>query len=241
MAAAGPLAGRKLSLAVDLRRCVGDTFTAARILLVADVLMRTLEIVAGDQVLVDLQRGDRTAYRAVASLARALAVSSTLVDAPESAPTHGAGEAGLIPSTLEIGPGRIPHSRPDGESPGAWPILRHRDQRALRLALLRFATDEPAVLTEARMSRAEEALDRWRFKVAARRDMPTAAAPADVMATSYERLTRQLDTRAVLTALHRLESDHAIPSGAKFQAFTPLDRVLGLELILDRTAWRCAG
>jgi hypothetical protein len=61
------------------------------------------------------------------------------------------------------------------------------------------------------------------------------------MATSYERLTRQLDTRAVLTALHRLESDHAIPSGAKFQAFTPLDRVLGLELILDRTAWRCAG
>jgi hypothetical protein len=50
------------------------------------------------------------------------------------------------------------------------------------------------------------------------------------MAAMYERLTLGLDTRSVMTVLHRMEIDPKVPSGAKFSIFTSFDRILGLDV-----------
>jgi cysteinyl-tRNA synthetase len=102
------------------------------------------------------------------------------------------------------------------------------DPFALRLALLRFPYHVPATLTMARMRRADETLDRWRFKVANWKDMP--APRTGALVSPVAALLDGLDTASVLHLMHRVESDHTIASGAKFIAFVELDQVLGLDL-----------
>lgn len=108
-------------------------------------------------------------------------------------------------------------------------IDRLHDPLALRLALLRFAFAAPATLSTARLRRAEETLDRWRFKVSGWHDRPLAPPPPE-LAAMRSALLDHLDTPRVLTALHRLEVDAGVPSGTKFAAFTALDQVLELAL-----------
>jgi hypothetical protein len=43
-------------------------------------------------------------------------------------------------------------------------------------------------------------------------------------------LADDLDTPTALKVLHRLEIDHSIASGSKFDAFAAADRVLALDL-----------
>ncbi|MFS0717300.1 hypothetical protein ABC337_12940 [Arthrobacter sp. 1P04PC] len=105
------------------------------------------------------------------------------------------------------------------------------DPLALRLCILRFPYASPAVLSRARLHRAGETLQRWRFKVANWKDMPAAPAVPEVLAAADHALSSDLNTAAVLTLLHRLETDQSLASGGKFATFTRLDRVLGLELL----------
>jgi len=105
------------------------------------------------------------------------------------------------------------------------------DPAALRLALLRVTPAQVFVLSAARLHRAEETLQRWRYKVAMWADMPGAPPVEPVVNAARESLAAPtLDTGAVLTSLHRLEAAPAVASGSKFETFAFLDRVLGLDL-----------
>lgn len=108
----------------------------------------------------------------------------------------------------------------------AW--LLGRDPLTARLTLLRFNPSVPAILSAARLHRASETLERWRFKVAGWRDAPPA--PAAQLNPLLELLANACDTAGVLLLMHRIETDHVIPSGAKYTVFVNLDRVLGLDL-----------
>jgi cysteinyl-tRNA synthetase len=109
-------------------------------------------------------------------------------------------------------------------------VLGNHDPAALRLVLLRFSPASPAALSAARLHRAEETIQRWRYKVAMWADMPSAPLVADSVSAARDALAADLDTITVLTDLHRLEVDPQIASGSKFQTFAYLDRVLGLDL-----------
>lgn len=108
-------------------------------------------------------------------------------------------------------------------------LLGRREPLVYRLALLRFAPDDTATLSIARLRRAEETLGRWRFKMAGWHDRTAAPAPPSLESLQTA-LATDLDTPFVLTQMRRLESDLAVPSGAKFAAFAQLDHMLGLKL-----------
>jgi len=109
-------------------------------------------------------------------------------------------------------------------------VLGEYDSLTLRLALLRFAPARPAALSVARLHRAQQTLERWRYKVALWADMPAAAPVDELLDAAHAVLEASLDTVTVLTQLHRLEVDPRVASGAKFATFARLDAILGLDL-----------
>jgi cysteinyl-tRNA synthetase len=56
---------------------------------------------------------------------------------------------------------------------------------------------------------------------------------AEVTAQLAAALDDDLDTRAALRSLRRLEKDAEIPAGSKFETFLHADQVLGLDLAAD--------
>jgi cysteinyl-tRNA synthetase len=104
------------------------------------------------------------------------------------------------------------------------------DPLALRLAFLRHRYREPANLTWDGLVAADRAVGRWREMVAAWATEPSAplARPyADAVLGAFE---DDLDTPAALRHLGTLETDSAVPPGAKFETFAYLDHLLGLDL-----------
>ncbi len=104
------------------------------------------------------------------------------------------------------------------------------DPLALRLAFLRHRYREPANLTWDGLVAADREVGRWREMVAAWATEPSAplARPyADAVLGAFE---DDLDTPAALRHLGTLETDSAVPPGAKFETFAYLDHLLGLDL-----------
>ncbi|MFI0371306.1 hypothetical protein ACH35V_25865 [Actinomadura sp. 1N219] len=102
---------------------------------------------------------------------------------------------------------------------------------AVRLAMLEIPYREPLELSEARLSKAEERLDRWRGKVA-----EWATSPGRPMNREYAReaeaaLADDLGSPAALAVLDRLAADADVPPGAKLETFIHLDLLLGLDLV----------
>jgi hypothetical protein len=165
----------------------------------------------------------RGGYESTAALAEALGgpPSAEVVSTDD---TQVSGVAGLEPIVIRVGP--------VAAAPGLVRPLVERstptDPLALRLALLRFPHLDPAALSAARLRRADETLDRWRFKVASWKDIPPARTGA--RASLLDALVTGFDTATVLRQMHRMEVDHTIASGDKFTAFVELDQVLGLDL-----------
>ena len=210
-----------------------------RVLLVADVLRRVAEDLLGGQAHVVVVEDDTRAAEERSRLADSLwvrpptarvsspegaenAVGGPLTVVLKSAQPH-RGPTWSVPFTLRIGEVHV-----DGRSAGIAPALVADDPLAVRLALLRFSFADTALLSTARMRRAKETLQRWRFKVAGWADLPSAP-PAGVEVMT-DALTRDLDTSAVLRMLHRIELDPQPPSGSKFETFVGVDRVLALDL-----------
>lgn len=238
------LRGAHVRLVLDTRGCRARPLAAVRLLLVADVLTRVLEQVLAGSVSIVTTGPAATTAAGVSSLARALNVGNLVVEAARSTdPVTGDGPG---PTDLLLTTGTLDHPDPEApagrrlaiggvhwakqRNPSEAPDLHGREPLALRLALLRFVPTEPAQLSSARLNRAEETLDRWRFKVASWYEMPQRPAPTEVTSAMRDALARNLDTSGVLTMLHRLEADSATTSGAKYQVFTSLDRTLGLDL-----------
>lgn len=225
---------------VDLRALGIDSLHRWRLLLMADVLRRFLEVIGERRVLVAILDADVTGA--------APAVSGPLLAAPiwrVNCPDEAAAALGG-PPTLVLEPGRPrylddPRSGPrilrvgvvvfpGRPNVGLHQVLDGQDPATLRLALLRSPCQAIAVLSTARLHRAEETVQRWRAKVSMWHDLPPAPPVATVVDAARAALAADLDTPAVLHQLHRLEIDQQVTSGGKFETFTRLDRVLGLDL-----------
>jgi hypothetical protein len=233
-------AGATVRVSVDLRDLDDRPLDVLRMLLLADVLRRVEEEHSRRVLLVVLED---TVDAGVAAAATELGIRhlSLRTSSPAEAESFlgGTPEVMLrsarseqpLPSpprhTLRIGTVTAPHGNAAKWGPALLP--RDRDPLALRLALLRAPYASSAELSLARLHRAEETLERWRIKIAGWRDTPPASPPQDTMAATRAALAN-LDTGTVLRLLHRLEIDLHVPSGAKFEAFTRTDRVLGLDL-----------
>lgn len=212
-----------------------------RILVVADVLRRVIEDVQGGQVLLAVLEPADVAPSLEAHLLQAREPvgrgrtpedGTALTGGPADITVGSAAfsTAPLAAATfrrMRVGAVTIPG---EGASASRLSEIQLDDPLALRLALLRIPYGEPAVLTRARLHRADETLHRWRLKVAAWADMPSAPAAREPLDAARAALSADLDTRSVLTGLHHVEIDHDIASGSKFETFAHLDRVLALDL-----------
>ena len=233
-------AGGLLRVCIDVRHLAARRLDTLRLLLVADVLHRVYEhLRAGRVICATLDEGSErlssltqlatscgrgappTGHVSPADLLDALG-GPPAVEIVAADGAHGP-DATRRPLVIQVGPvvttGRVRHL-------GAPSALG--DPLALRLALLRFPPQVPATVSAARLHRADETLDRWRFKVASWRDLPPSRAAA--LSSLTDPLLAGLDTATVLRLMHRVESDHAIAFGDKYSAFVDLDHVLALDL-----------
>lgn len=229
------------AVVVDLRDLAGRPLDALRARLIGDVLRRwrecrepgpvpllLLDDVDGAEGL-DTDPGPSLWIGDPSARVRSAAAAAALVAGAETValvPDGRRGPADLPPGRrVRIGPVILRGSAARAVSE----VLDGDLPLALRLALLRFPVVDAAELTSARLHRATETLQRWQVKVAYWAELPASPAPRPVI-DDLRAASAALDTAAMLTQLHRLETDLHLAAGSKFDAFTLADRVLGLDL-----------
>lgn len=215
--------------------------TGLRVLLVADVLVRALEI-SGTPVWTVLTGTEgRAELRARATAlgirpfederdsGSGLGEAQVLrVCAPETGTADGAtGEAGHDEAASGL---RVEVAPADADSGVA-----DDDERAsaLRLALLACPRREPLRLDEAALTDAEDTLRRWRGAVATWATRPSGPIPDPVRQQLRAAWEDDLDVPAVLAVLRKVETSGTVPDGARFETYAYADRLLGLELTRD--------
>lgn len=198
--------------------------TGLRVLLVADVLARVVEL-RGRQVLLG---------RTGPGVPSAAAVGIRSADA-HGTPDHIADLLGgppgvhLTDRAYEGGSGaslQVAEAHTSVSMAG----LEEQDPLAVRLLLLSHAHHEPVTLRAEGLDEARRTLARWRRAVADWAEQPSKPMPADRLRPARTALEDSLGTTAVLDLLRDLEAATDVPAGAKFETFAHLDRVLGLEL-----------
>ncbi|MFJ1617551.1 hypothetical protein ACIODT_30300 [Streptomyces sp. NPDC088251] len=107
------------------------------------------------------------------------------------------------------------------------------DPLAVRLLLLHRPYATPVTVTGAALAEARRTLRQWRRQVADWAQEPSRPIPADLLRESHAALVDDLDVAAVLDLLADVAERSDVPSGAKFETFAHLDRVLGLDLVRD--------
>src|SRR5450755_3781591 len=107
------------------------------------------------------------------------------------------------------------------------------DPLAARLAFLEHHYRHQLNLTWDTLTAADATLRRWREQVAGWAASPSLPMCAEVTGQIAAGLDDDLDTRAAVAALRRLEKDPEIPPGSKFETFAHADQVLGLDLARD--------
>ncbi|MEU9954176.1 hypothetical protein [Streptomyces sp. NPDC050982] len=216
--------------------------TGLRVLLVADVLVRALEISGTPVWTVLTVTEGRTELRARAAAlgirpfederdsGSGLGEAQVLhVRAPEAGAADGAadwaGQDGEAANGL-----RVEVAPADAESGVA-----DDDERAsaLRLALLACPRREPLRLDETALTDAEDTLRRWRGAVATWATRPSGPIPDPVRQQLRAAWEDDLDVPAVLAVLRRVETSGTVPDGARFETYAYADRLLGLELTRD--------
>jgi len=208
-----------------------------RVLLVADVLTRIVELQGVETITVmaadsappaglgkDLSALDIHPPAALASYreARATLGGSAHVHVARHAAGSGHGGDGVL-----LGVGPVQELTQQAASANLGDLL------ALRLALLSCPYREPVTLTPAAQADAAESASRWRRRVAEWAAEPSGPIPAEAASVIRDAFDDDLDTVAALDLLRSTESRQDIPAGAKFETFLFIDRVMGLELPRD--------
>ncbi|WEH19534.1 hypothetical protein [Streptomyces sp. VNUA24] len=203
-----------------------DTPSALRVLLVADVLARALEL-GGSPVLFVAdppaalrERADGLGVRRSETSGATRGGRQVLHVAVSGEPADPRTDAG---TAVEVGP--VTEAGPvtgTGE-PAA-------SGTALRLALLSPPRRTPVTLDTTAVREAEDTLGRWRGSVAAWAARPSRPVPEPVRQALREAWDDDLDVRAVLDVLRDVERDPDVPDGARFETYAYADRLLGLEL-----------
>jgi hypothetical protein len=192
-----------------------DGPSALRVLLVADVLARALEL-GGSPVLLVADPPAALRERADGLGIRQSETSGTR-GGRQVLHVTGSGERADTGIGVEVGP--VAES---GEPAGAG--------AALRLALLSHPRRTPVTLDAAAVREAADALGHWRGSVAAWATQPSRPVPEPVRQALRDAWEDDLDVRAVLDVLRGVERARDIPDGARFETYAYADRLLGLEL-----------
>ncbi|WP_059080858.1 hypothetical protein [Streptomyces scabiei] len=208
----------------------GDTPSALRVLLVADVLARALEL-GGSPVLFVAdppaalrERADDLGIRQSETSGATRGGRQVLhVTVPGEPPGPGTGPRTDAGIAIEVGP--VTEAGPvtgTGETAASG--------TALRLALLSHPRRTPVTLDTTAVREAEDTLGHWRGSVAAWAARPSRPVPEPVRQALREAWDDDLDVRAVLDVLRDVERDPDVPDGARFETYAYADRLLGLEL-----------
>ncbi|MGW7080319.1 hypothetical protein [Streptomyces sp. NPDC054866] len=209
-----------------------DALTGLRVLLVADVLARVVEL-RGRTVLIGwtcppVASADATGIRPADAHGTVDEITEALGGPPTvhftSRTYEGAGGLSLHVGEATATTGGATQDADQD---------RERDALALRLLLLGHPHHEPVDVSAPALDAAGEKLANWRKAVAAWADEPSKAMPASFVERARASLENGLDTPAVLRLLGDLEAAVDVPGGAKFETFAHLDRVLGLEVVRD--------
>ncbi|MFC5241543.1 hypothetical protein [Streptomyces atrovirens] len=198
--------------------------TNLRVLLVADLLVRALEL--GGTPVWALLTGDRQrAELRAAGAALGVRPFEDGGDAGtglgEAQVLHVVGEGGAAPDGVRVAVAPV-----HGEAGGA-------DPAALRLALLARPRSEPVTVGPAVLGDAADTLDRWRRAVADWARRPSRPVPDAVRAGLRTAWEDDLDTAGVLGVLRAVETDPGLADGARFETYAYADRLLGLDLTRD--------
>jgi hypothetical protein len=195
-----------------------DDTSALRVLLVADVLARALEI-------------GKTPVVTVADPPPGLrALALELGIRPPEGRTAPGGQTVHVVGTDTADGDPVPA---DGIRVEVAPANGTADPGVLRLALLARPRRERADLDDETVARAGEQLARWRKAVANWATRPSKPVPEHVKQQLRAAWEDDLDVPAVLRVLHGVENAEDIPDGARFETYAYADRLLGLELTRD--------
>ncbi|MDX3241086.1 hypothetical protein [Streptomyces sp. ME18-1-4] len=208
---------------------------ALRVLLVADLLLRALEL--GGTPVFALLTGEREQAELRAG-ATALGMHP-FEDGRELG--GGVGEAQILHVVGADGPA------PDGVrvavAPAEWAagpgepetdVVSAPDPAVLRLALLSTPRSEPVRLDAAVLGEAHDTLVRWRRAVAVWARRPSRPVPEDVRGRLRTAWEDDLDMPEVLRVLRSVaDAGPELPDGARFETYAYADRLLGLELTRD--------
>ncbi|MFF5160330.1 hypothetical protein ACFY3N_29595 [Streptomyces sp. NPDC000348] len=202
--------------------------TNLRVLLVADLLVRALEL--GGTPVWALLTGDR---RQAELRAAGAALGVRPFEAGGNAGTglgeaqvlHVVGEGGAAPDGVRVAVAPV-----RGEAPGP---ADGADPAALRLALLARPRSEPVTAGPAALGEAAETLGRWRRAVADWARRPSRPVPDAVRADLRTAWEDDLDTAGVLAVLRGVETAPDLADGARFETYAYADRLLGLDLARD--------
>ncbi|MEU0035251.1 hypothetical protein [Streptomyces sp. NPDC006333] len=240
-----------------------DDLSALRVLLVADVLARALELGGTPVVTVaDPPPGLRARADALGirraegergGAGPALHVLVSAGGAPDD-PAPGQSAAGrsapgetapMNPtSTAPTSTAPAPADQ-DPEIPGpsdagfdgarieVAPVSGTADPSLLRMILLATPRRQALDLAAADLDGARETLGRWRKAVAGWATRPSRPVPEHVRQELRAAWEDDLDVPAVLEALRRVEHAEDVPDGARFETYAYADRLLGLELTRD--------
>ncbi|MGI5452910.1 hypothetical protein ACQEWB_06995 [Streptomyces sp. CA-249302] len=203
---------------------VGGDTGALRVLLVADLLVRALEL-GGTPVWGVASGGPQSA--ALRAGAAALGIRP-LEDSRDVG--SGLGEAQIIHVVAEGG------TEPDGVRVTVAPTTgtpEDADPSVLRLALLSRHRGAVAPLDAAALAEARATLVRWRRAVATWAQQPSRPIPEEARTRLRTAWEDDLDTPAVLRVLTWVESAAELPDGARFETYAYADRLLGLDLTRD--------
>ncbi|WP_217181238.1 hypothetical protein [Streptomyces sp. AC495_CC817] len=215
----------------------GEDTSALRVLLVADVLARALEL-DGSPVLLVADPSAELRRRA----------DDLGVRPNETTATRGGQRVLRVTGAGPSGPGRDDHG--DGAGDGAESAVgaeradtdvtvevapvrgteASASGTALRLALLSHPRRAPATLDATALTEAAATLDHWRTAVAAWATRPSRPVPEPVRQALRAAWEDDLDVRAVLGVLRDVEGAPDVPDGARFETYAYADRLLGLEL-----------
>ncbi|MGW6291499.1 hypothetical protein [Streptomyces sp. NPDC055058] len=235
----------------------GFDATALRVVVVADLLVRALEL--GGTPVWALLRADRGRPELKAAAA-ALGVRPFEDDRQpdpglgEARILHVVGEDGAEPDGARVAVAAAvadglavltdpddpagTHSTegpaaPASADPGAPPGITDPDPAVLRLALLSRPRHTPVRLDPAAVTGAARTLAHWRRAVAGWASTPSRPVPDAVRARLRSAWENDLDAVGVLDVLHDVEHAPDLTDGARFETFAHADRLLGLELTRD--------
>ncbi|MGC9440455.1 hypothetical protein [Streptomyces sp. WG5] len=203
----------------------GRDTTGLRVLLVADLLVRALELDGTPTWTVLTGAEEEPRLRADAA---ALGIRP-FDDGGAAGPGPGAGQTVHVVREGGAAPDGATVAVASADAAGQ----RTDDPDAVRLALLEWHHHARVELDASALDEAGDTLARWRRAVAAWARRPSRPVPGEVRDQLRAAWEDDLDAPGVLRVLRRVETDPDLPDGARFETYAYADRFLGLHLARD--------